>query len=143
MVQTGHRDIETKHVQTTKCFHSCEDTAFIKGYIYLQIKFPFSPPLESQVKFHIPQNISGASRLNNAAPFLWATEVDGDLFWNIKKQPKINKWNYLFLLNPSLLKFYYPKLIWKEPKAKISPWVAKLKVLARIRLKCLHELDRS
>ena len=77
MVQTGHSDIETKHVPTTKCFYSYEHDAFIKGFIYLQISLS-SPPLESRMKFHIQQNISGALRLNNAAPSPWTAEVDGD-----------------------------------------------------------------
>ena len=45
-------------------------------------------PMESLVKFHSPKNISGASQQNSIAAFSWRTEVDGDLFWNVKKQPK-------------------------------------------------------
>ena len=50
--------------------------------------FRSSPPpmlIESQVKFHSPQNISGASRQNNIAAFSLTTEVDGDLFQEVKK----------------------------------------------------------
>ena len=38
-------------------------------------------PMESQVKFHSPQNtFSGAFQQNNAASTSWKTEVAEDLF---------------------------------------------------------------
>ena len=36
--------------------------------------------MESQMKFHSPQDISGASQLNGIAAFSWKTAVAGDLF---------------------------------------------------------------
>ena len=44
-------------------------------------------PVESQVMFLSPQNISGASRRSSAATFTETTEVDGD-----PRGPKIPYW---------------------------------------------------
>ena len=55
---------------------------------------------ESQVKFHSPQNISGASQQNNIAAFSLTTEVDGDLFQEVKKttgkKSQNIKWLHMF-----------------------------------------------
>ena len=41
--------------------------------------------MESWVKFHSPQSISGASQYNSVAAFSLTTEGAGDLFKNIKQ----------------------------------------------------------
>ena len=44
--------------------------------------------MESQGKFHSPQNIHGASQQNSVVAF--SAEVDGDLFKNLIKEEKEN-----------------------------------------------------
>ena len=44
--------------------------------------------MESKVKFPCPLNISGASQKDSIAAFPKTTELNGDLFWYVKK----NNW---------------------------------------------------
>ena len=47
--------------------------------------------MESQMKFHNPQNISWSSQQNTTIS--WTTGVDGDLFENVLKTSGQNTWN--------------------------------------------------
>lgn len=51
----------------------------LKGQVHSN-SFIIYSPTESQVRFNIPQKISGASQHNNVAAFCERSEADGDLF---------------------------------------------------------------
>ena len=83
--------------------------------------------MDSQGKFHSPQNISGALEENDVVASSWTAEVDGDLLQNIKETPG----RRLKMVPYSLLKARVLKLIWKNIiytlfNAKISAAIAKL-----------------